>query len=347
MEKYKFIKTDDNSTGLYSNEVQDIFHSKTGALKEAVDKFINPSKFKEIISKNKETKVLDICSGIGYNLKAALSCIDFESVSFDCIDIDKTLIMLSPFIEDSIDDDLLNLHILSQLLLNGFELNDIEVNFNTYFSEGTSQFFKRNISKIIGLIKNTPYKLNHASKIETLLHNIYYNYISSSMSSTPEASKYTNSKIHYVIDDARRYLLSNNTIYDVIFLDAFSPQKAPELWTIDFIQQLKLHMHNNSIIVSYSKSTPFRSALIELGFYVGKTFIDNIDMGTTASLNKNIINSSLDNFDLELIKTRSGITYKDKDLNLSSSEIIKIRELEQSNSTRISHTQFLKNYNNA
>lgn len=342
MDNYKFIKTEDGSTGLYSNIVEDIFHSKTGALKEAYDKFIIPSKFKEKIKENKKTKVLDICTGIGYNLKAALSCIENENVSFDCIDIDKTLIMLSPFIQDGINDDLLNLHIFSELLINNFRIEDIAENFSEYFTNSTRQFFKPNISKIIDFVIKSPYKLNHPSEISSLLHNIYYNYISCSMSCSSKSNKYPNIKINYVIDDARRYLLSTDSVYDFVFLDAFSPQKAPELWTIDFLNQIKLHMNNNSILVSYSKSTPFRSALVELGFFVGKTFIENEDMGTIASFNKSLIVNALNDFDIKLIKTRSGITYKDTLLNLSSSEIIKNREIEQKNSTRISHTQFLK-----
>ena len=46
--------------------------------------------------------------------------------------------------------------------------------------------------------------------------------------------------------------------------------------------------------------------------------------------------------DFELLKTRSGITYKDPTLSLSSLQILKNREIEQKNSNLISHTQFLK-----
>ena len=72
MNNFNFVKTEDGSTGLYSNEVKDIFHSKTGAMKEAFDKFIKPSFFDEIIKKQKSTNILDICYGIGYNTKTAL-----------------------------------------------------------------------------------------------------------------------------------------------------------------------------------------------------------------------------------------------------------------------------------
>ena len=80
-----------------------------------------------------------------------------------------------------------------------------------------------------------------------------------------------------------------------------------------------------------------------MGFYVGKTFIDNIDMGSVFSLNKNNIQSPLTEYDLNLLCTTSGIPYRDPNFNLPAQEIIKNRELEQKNSNLISHTQFLKN----
>ena len=135
-----------------------------------------------------------------------------------------------------------------------------------------------------------------------------------------------------------------NKVYDVVFLDAFSPQKDPTLWTIDFLSLLKSKMNTNSILVSYSKSTPFRSALLELGFYVGKTFIDDVDMGTVASFNQKNILYPLDDFDKKLMSTRSGITYKDTNLDLLPNEILSLRENEQKISNRISHTAFLKQY---
>ena len=65
-------------------------------------------------------------------------------------------------------------------------------------------------------------------------------------------------------------------------------------------------------------------------------------MGTVASFNKNNILNPLSEYDFELLKTRSGITYKDPTLSLSSLQILQNRELEQKNSNLISHTQFLK-----
>ena len=188
------------------------------------------------------------------------------------------------------------------------------------------------------------YKYNPQEYNYSFLHNIYYNYISDSMINNLKCSKYMNSSISYHFDDARNSIKSINNTYNIVFLDAFSSQKDPTLWTINFLSQVKQKMNNDSILVSYSKSTPFRSALLELGFNVGKTYIDNIDMGTIASMNNSNIINPLNDFDLELLSTRSGITYKDPELNLSGREILINRENEQKSSSKISHTAFLKKY---
>ena len=199
-------------------------------------------------------------------------------------------------------------------------------------------------SEFIKKIRFEGYKYNPQENKNSFLHNIYYNYISYSMKYGFKSTNINNFIITFHFDDARRSIKSLNNIYDIVFLDAFSSQKDPTIWTIDFLSAVKDKMNKNSILVSYSKSTPFRSALLELGFSVGKTFINEIDMGTVASLNCENIKSKLSPYDIELLSTRSGITYKDSNLNLSAKEILNNREIEQKNSNRLSHTAFLKLY---
>ena len=66
--------TNDGSVGLYSPEFNDIYHSATGALTEAYEKFILPVDMKNLLKKD-SIKVLDICYGIGYNSKSFLNFI--------------------------------------------------------------------------------------------------------------------------------------------------------------------------------------------------------------------------------------------------------------------------------
>lgn len=66
--------TNDGSVGLYSPDFDDIYHSSTGALTEAYEKFILPINIDELLKKD-SIKVLDICYGIGYNSKSFLNFI--------------------------------------------------------------------------------------------------------------------------------------------------------------------------------------------------------------------------------------------------------------------------------
>lgn len=336
MNNFNFVKTEDGSTGLYSNEVKDIFHSKTGAMKEAFDKFIEPSFFDEIIKKQKSTNILDICYGIGYNTKAALSLIpDGYNLSIDCLEYSDEFVKLSPFIFDSLNRIDINLLLFSLLDYKDYNFESL-FNHRNYLDEnmlGFIQFIQKE-----GYISN-PQLLNNS-----FLHNIYYKYIAKSIKCDFKPTVFKNVSITYHIGDARNTIKECNKTYDIVFLDAFSPQKDPTLWTVDFLSLVKDKMNQNSVLVSYSKSTPFRSALNQLGLFVGKTFVDDIDMGTVASLNKDKIINPLSNFDIELLNTRSGITYKDANLNLRFNEILKNREIEQKNSNLISHTQFLKKF---
>lgn len=63
----ELIKTNDGSLTFYNVEFDDIYHSKSGAKEEAMEKFGRPA-FEYIKKTGKrEVKILDICFGLGYN----------------------------------------------------------------------------------------------------------------------------------------------------------------------------------------------------------------------------------------------------------------------------------------
>ena len=72
LKKY-LVKTEDGSYTLNSNSRfgnSETMHTYHGAIKESLEKFVKPA---QLESKEK-VRVLDICSGLGYN---AASCIEF------------------------------------------------------------------------------------------------------------------------------------------------------------------------------------------------------------------------------------------------------------------------------
>ena len=102
MKNIEIFKTKDGSIGLYNVELDEIYHSKDGAKKEAFEKFVEPClKIENFTSK--PLKILDICFGIGYNTKCALE--HFKNIfSIDCVEIDAELAKKS--IEFSYDENL-------------------------------------------------------------------------------------------------------------------------------------------------------------------------------------------------------------------------------------------------
>ena len=56
------------------------------------------------------------------------------------------------------------------------------------------------------------------------------------------------------------------TGYDLVYFDAFAPNKQPELWNIDIFKKLFNAMNNNAILTTYCSKGNVRRAMIEAGF---------------------------------------------------------------------------------
>lgn len=164
----------------------------------------------------------------------------------------------------------------------------------------------------------------------TFLHNIYYKYLSSRYKKIDFklASSFFN--LNFYINDARKSIFELNREYDLIFFDAFSYTKAPQLWTIEFFNILYDKLSSDGLLLTYSTSALVRKTLLENNFYVGK-IIDphsNKIVGTIASKNKKLIQHPLNNYEIGLCNTKAGIPYHDVAFSLSNEKIYKMREKE-------------------
>lgn len=65
------FETMDKSPTLYNEQYQEYYHSKSGAVEEAVEKYVRPCKIEELAKKGR-LKVLDVGFGLGYNAIAAI-----------------------------------------------------------------------------------------------------------------------------------------------------------------------------------------------------------------------------------------------------------------------------------
>jgi len=58
--------------------------------------------------------------------------------------------------------------------------------------------------------------------------------------------------------------------FDVIYFDAFAPEKQPELWTLDIFRKIFLLMKDTGILVTYSAKGQVRRDLLSAGMVVEK-----------------------------------------------------------------------------
>ena len=284
------------------------------------------------------------------------------------IEIDKNLIKISPLIKQkkffkskNKKNIICNLKCLGR---NKFYIND-EINLilllkilekykKSYLDDevlkildfkGNKKFFSQNLAYFIKSYYSEGYKLSYIEHILMFLHNIYYKYISNSYKNGLKVVENRNIDIQLFDVDAREFVKSTKTIYDFVFLDAFTPSKVPSLWTEEFFNQLYKITSDDCMILTYSSSASIRKSFLNNNFYIGKIFnkFENKFTGTIAVKNKSLLKYSLDEFELGLLNTKAGIPYHDNStLSLTNEEIIKKRENEVKNSTLISTTQYKK-----
>lgn len=418
--------TNDGSVGLYSTDFNDIYHSATGALTEAYEKFIYPVDFNNLLQKDK-IKVLDICYGIGYNSKSFLNFIFenccrkkfskkysltkhyidkihtnnilqaildnficknnicneqvytdniFDKIYITAIDNDKILSYISPFIKTGVKNfknanidfkynaidkfinnkdkishpkinELINYLIFEKIRENSNdftqneELNQL-INNPTFY-----QYFDSNIKGIYKSYRYKPYKDNHIRSYLANLHNIYYRYLSKRYKKRLERYQLQDINFKLKNDDARKVLLEDYNLYNLIFLDAFTPSKCPCLWSYEFFKLLNEHLEWDGLILTYSTSASIRAAMVESGLEIGNIYNERLNRftGTVAAKNKNQIKYPLSEYDLGLLKTKAGIFYRDENLNSLNEAINEARKIEVENSNRISSSHYKKYFN--
>lgn len=332
------IYTDDGTISLYNYNVCDVYHSKVGAYTEALHKFVIPSGLLDFVKVNNEVKILDVCFGLGYNSKVAVS--EILKVNPNCrilinaFEIDPVVIAISciisnEYISDYVEQSFFNLlskqvDILGELDKYLNQIQDKTLNFEKNLPEG--------------------YKLVNQSEINQKLHNIYYQSISSRNSINPRSNTVNDLlSINVYLADARTSVKALNTQHDFIFHDPFTPSKAPQLWTVEYFKELFRLLNDSGNLTTYSSAAPVRSGLIESGFHVGRTEpVGKKTSGTIAYKSAELLNNYLTDSEKGILETTAGIPYYDITFQSSSDEILKNRELMQKNSDKISSSKFMK-----
>ena len=142
----------------------------------------------------------------------------------------------------------------------------------------------------------------------------------------------SNININVFIEDARQTVqnLDDNT-YDAIFLDPFSQNMAPELFSLDFFKEFRRIIKDNGIVATYTSSAPVRAAFIEADFYIGLgPIFGRKQGGTLASPSQEMLDTSLPkNDEIRIALSDVGIPFRDPGLNNSSDYILDKRTEER------------------
>jgi len=332
------IITEDGTISLYNFNVKDVYHSKIGAYTEALQKYTMPSGLLEFIKHNNEVKILDVCFGLGYNSKIAVSEI-FKinpqcKITINAMEIDPKVLALSCILFDGLDNKY-----LEQTF---FEAISKQINVDTILDEYIKDVHK--YSPNLDELLPSGYKTIEVPEINQKLHNIYYRTISSRNTRDGEDSPVNGLlTINFFIDDARKAIKLVNTQHDFIFHDPFTPSKAPILWTVDFFRELRRLLDENGNLTTYSSAAPVRAGLIKAGFFIGRTEpVGKKTSGTIAYKNNELLKNYLTEKEKGLLETNAGIPYHDENFYSTSEEILKNRELMQKSSGRVSSSKFLK-----
>ena len=151
-----------------------------------------------------------------------------------------------------------------------------------------------------------------------------------------------NIEINVFVEDARQTVQRlDDDSYDAIFLDPFSQNMAPELFSLEFFREFRRVIKDDGIVATYTSSAPVREGFIEAGFFVGLgPIFGRKQGGTLASPNPLMLDTSLPkNDEIRIALSDVAIPFRDPGLNNNSDYILESRTQERHDArhtTRIS-----------
>lgn len=119
---------------------------------------------------------------------------------------------------------------------------------------------------------------------------------------------------------------------DAIFLDPFSPQRCPQLWSVEFLAQLVACLDLQGYLATYSRAASVRAALETVGLSVGTLPLEaprpeyphEWSQGTIARFDATGL-TPLSPMEQEHLQTRAGIPFRDPELQ-DPAEVILARQ---------------------
>lgn len=261
-------------------------------------------------------------------------------------------------INELLDLKFKNMHIDKEYKINPY-VNHILINsLSEYFGKDYPQksllkmlaekqnrrFFDKSLIKYAKFNQKWGYDKSSKHTLSAFLHNIYYTTLSRRYKKMSFKAAQSLFNVNFYVNDARKTILTLNDEYDLIFLDAFTYTKAPQLWTVEFIAELYKRISPQGLLMTYSTSALVRNTLLENKFYVGNIYNKKTNkvIGTIASKDKTKIEYPLTPFEIGLCNTKAGIPYHDPNLVFDKKDIIELREYEFKHSDLMSSSKYMK-----
>ena len=166
--------------------------------------------------------------------------------------------------------------------------------------------------------------------------------------------KNKNFACNLLIGDARKEILNlpKEVDFDLIFLDGFSPQKCPEIWSYEFLSKLKNKIKYHGYLITYTSSAAVRKTLQNLGFNLfnikptvsKKKHWSNGTLATFDIQQKNPYITQLSEMENEHLNTKASIPYRDPTGEMLSKEILETRKKEQQLSNLLATNSWRKKW---
>ena len=153
-----------------------------------------------------------------------------------------------------------------------------------------------------------------------------------------------NSQGQLIWGDARKTLtnIPADQNFDLILLDAFSPQRCPQLWSEEFLAALAVRLKPGGRLITYSRSAAVRASLQRAGMQLFSLLAApgeklGWSSGTMAVRRgeKECLMSGagwrlLSEMELEHLSTRAAVPFRDSSGTGTTDEILRRRKMEQS-----------------
>lgn len=155
-----------------------------------------------------------------------------------------------------------------------------------------------------------------------------------------------------LIGDARQtiqMLVASQFQADAIFFDPFSPRRCPQLWTMEFLEQVARCLAPSGKLATYSRSAAVRAAMQAAGLQIGTIPLTQPHLphewaqGTIAAFDATDL-APLSAMEQEHLHTRAAIPLRDPTLTDSAEAILKRQQQEQQASQRESTSSWRRRW---